>query len=427
MRIVLIILVLLLLMAAITRIGPGESIREMPMSMLALGFTLIVAYLIGKMTSAIGIPKITGYILAGILTGPYIINLLSKSTVQNLQLIDNMALSLIALTAGGEFRYSAIRKQFKTIRSVIFWKILLVIIGFILFIFAYKNYISFLSDQSHGVVLGAALLFGALSIATSPATTIAIISETRAKGKFTDFVLGVTVFKDVIVVLVFSLALSVAKPLILPETHLQFSYFVSVLLEIMLSIVVGIATGALILIYLKYVKEQKALFLLGFIIFIIELSNFIHLEVILVFMVAGFFVQNFSQLGHHLIDAIEDSALPIFVVFFAIAGASLNFNILMQNWTLAIIIVILRLLTTYSGTYIGAQMTSGDNNIKKYGWMGFIGQAGLSLGLSVLLMKKIPGPITKNIATLIVASIAINQIIGPILFRYSIIKVGEGK
>ena len=99
----------------------------------------------------------------------------------------------------------------------------------------------------------------------------------------------------------------------------------------------------------------------------------------------------------------------------------------MQNWLLAIIIVILRLFTTYSGTYIGAELTSGDNNIKKYGWMGFIGQAGLSLGLSVLLMKKIPGPITKNIATLIVASIAINQIIGPILFRYSIIKVGEGK
>jgi Kef-type K+ transport system membrane component KefB len=427
MRIVLIILVLLLLMAAITRISPGESIREMPMSMLALGFTLIVAYLIGKMTSALGIPKITGYILAGILTGPYIINLLSKPTVQNLQLIDNMALSLIALTAGGEFRYRAIRKQFKTIGSVIFWKILLVIIGFILFIFVYKTHIQFLSNQSHGVVLGAALLFGALSIATSPATTIAIISETRAKGKFTDFVLGVTVFKDVIVVLVFSLALSVAKPLILPETHIQFSYFISVLLEIMLSIVIGIATGAVILVYLKYVKEQKALFLLGFIIFIIELSNFIHLEVILVFMVAGFFVQNFSQLGHHLIDAIEDSALPIFVVFFAIAGASLNFNILMQNWLLAIIIVILRLFTTYSGTYIGAELTSGDNNIKKYGWMGFIGQAGLSLGLSVLLMKKIPGPITKNIATLIVASIAINQIIGPILFRYSIIKVGEGK
>jgi Kef-type K+ transport system membrane component KefB len=427
MRIVLIILVLLLLMAAITRIGPGESIQEMSMSMLALGFTLIVAYLIGKMTSAIGIPKITGYILAGILTGPYIINLLSKPTVQNLQLIDNMALSLIALTAGGEFRYSAIRKQFKTIGSVILWQILIVILGFIIFIFLYKSQISFIQNKSLGAILAVGLLFGALSIAKSPATTIAIISETRAKGKFTDFVLGVTVFKDVIVVLVFSLALSVAKPLILPETQIQFSYFISVLLEIMLSIGIGFATGALILVYLKYVKEQKALFLLGFIIFIIELSKFIHLEVILVFMVAGFFVQNFSQLGHHLIDAIEDSALPIFVVFFAIAGASLNFNILMQNWLLAIIIVVLRLFTTYSGTYLGAQLTSGDNNIKKYGWMGFIGQAGLSLGLSVLLMKKIPGPITKNIATLIVASIAINQIIGPILFRYSIIKVGEGK
>jgi Kef-type K+ transport system membrane component KefB len=332
---------------------------------------------------------------------------------------------LIALTAGGEFIYKRIKLQFKTIISVIIWQIMVVIIGFLIFVLLYKNNISFIKDNSITAVLGVGIILGAISIAKSPATTIAVITETKSKGKFTDFILGVTLFKDVVVVLVFSLALSVAKPLIIPEHQLELGYIISVLIEITLSIIVGIASGWIILLYIKNIKAQTALFLLAFMILGIELSKMLHLEFILVFMVAGFFVQNFSSQGEKLILGLEESSLPIFVTFFAIAGASLNFPILIDNWLLAIFIVGIRLLTTWGGTYIGGRLTGADANIKNLGWMGFIGQAGLSLGLSVLVKQNFPGEIGLSIATLIIASIAINQIIGPILFRISLAKVGE--
>ncbi len=424
-RIIITILLLLLLMFFLTRLDPGTSMQHMPESMMALGFALIVAYLFGKILTPFKLPKITGYIIAGIVVGPYLINLLSIPVVKNLQLIDSIALSLIALTAGGEFRYKKIRSQLKVIGSAIFWQIIIVMSGFLVFIILYSRHITFLEHTSLQITIGIALLFGALSIATSPATTIAIITESRARGPFTDFVLAVTVFKDVFVVLIFSIVLSFAKPLILQEQNIQFTYFLSVFFEITLSIIFGVIAGVLILLYLKYIAEQKVLFLLGFILLWIELSHMIHLEVILLFMIAGFFVQNFSSSGSELIESIEEGSLPIFVIFFTIAGASLNFPVFMQNYILAIIIVSLRLITTYLGTYWAGRLTDASREIRQYGWMGFVGQAGLTLGLAVITRKNIPGPIGIGISTLIISSIAINQIIGPVLFRYAVVKAGE--
>ncbi|GAB4366248.1 MAG: hypothetical protein Kow0042_05990 [Calditrichia bacterium] len=424
-RFVLVFLILTLLMVFFTRLKFDGEARPMAESMMALGFTLIVGYLLGLQALRLQLPKITGYILSGFLFGPYFFNLLSKSVVTDLQLIDHIALSLIALTAGGEFRYRVIKKQFRTIGSAIFWQIVIVMLGFILFILFYRNHISFLSNQSLNVALGVGILFGSLSIAKSPATTIAVITETRARGKFTDFVLGVTVFKDIIVVLIFSIALSFSRPLILSNESLHYGYISSVFLEVLYSLFAGVGVGAVIVLYLKYVRIQTTLFLLGLILLGIEFSSLLHLEVILIFIVAGFVVQNFSDKGAGLIEAIEAGSLPVYVIFFAIAGASLNLPVFLSNWSLALLIVGLRLLTTFQGTYLGGKLTGAGREIQHFGWMGFIGQAGLTLGLAMLVRQNLPGTIGINISTLIIASVAINQIIGPVLFRYSLVKVGD--
>jgi len=394
-------------------------------SMMALGFTLITAYLIGKFFTRFQLPKLTGYIVAGILTGPYLINLLSSSVVQNLQLIDEIALSLIALTAGGEFRYKEIRPQIKNIIGAITGKIVLVLAGFVIIFSFFGNHINFLKDETIYTTLGVGLIIGAISIATSPATVIGIIAETKAKGRFTDFVLGVTIFKDILVVLVFSIILSFSQPLISGESSLQLHFIINVLLELVISFAIGIAAGALILFYIKFIDIERAFFLLGIILLGIEASKILHIKLVLVFMVAGFFVQNFSNSGAKLIEGIEKSSLPIYVVFFSIAGATLNLKIFIDNWFIAILIVIFRLFTTYYGTYAGTKITNAPKEIQQYSWMGFIGQAGLSLGFAVMVTQNIPGAIGINIKTLILSAIAINQIIGPVLFRVALIKVGE--
>lgn len=424
-RLLAVIALLMVLMAFFTRIGLNGIDSLIAESMMALGFTLIVAYLTGKLIAPLKLPKITGYLLSGFLVGPYMLGLLTKPVVINLQLINNIALGLIALTAGGEFRFNTIRSQLNTISQAIIWKTLIVIAGFLLFTYFYQGQIAFLKDAGTPIVLGVGLILGSLAVAKSPATTIAVITETDAKGPFTDFVLGVTVLKDIVVVLVFSVSLSLAKPLILGESGLKADYVFFVLKELALSVGLGLIAGFLILLYIKYVDKQRTLFLLGFILLGIEVAKVVHAEIVLIFMVAGFFVQNFSSLGEKLIESIKESSLPIYVVFFAIAGASLNFPVFLENWLLALLLVGLRMLTTFQGTYLGGKLTGAPEVINRYGWMGFIGQAGLSLGLSVLVTQNIPGTIGVSIRTLIISTIAINQIIGPILFRYSLSKAGE--
>ncbi len=401
--------------------------HSMAESMLALGFVLLAAFLFGKIAQRVNLPQITGYLLSGILFGPFVLGIISEQSVLNLQLIDKIALGLIALTAGGEFRYHTMRKQFKTINLVILLQILLVLPGFVLFFLLYGNQITFLQGTSVPVFIGIALIIGSLAVATSPATTIAVITETNAHGNFTDFVLGVTIFKDIVVVLLFSLALSVSRPLILPGESLQAQYILHVLRELGLSILVGAAAGALILLYLKYIKTQTVLFLLGFVLAGIDISYMLHTELVLVLMFAGSLFQNFSNEGSKLIEAIEEGSLPIYVTFFTIAGAALDIPIFLGNMGLALLIVVLRMGTTFAGTYLGGKFTGSSPQVARLGWMGFIGQAGLTLGLVSLVSTSFPGTIGSSIRTLVIASVAINQIIGPVLFRYSLIKTGEGK
>ncbi len=425
MRITIFIILLLLTTAFIQRLIPSHTALPGAEVVLMLGFVLLAAYLLGKSVTRIRLPKISGYLLAGILLGPYFLNYLSSSTVGELKLIDDIALSLIALTAGGEFRLSNVRQKWRLLTSVISWQIVIVLCGVTAGILLLSPWLGFINQQPLRVVLGIGLIFGSLAIAKSPATTIAIITESKARGPLTDLVLEVTVAKDIIVVLVFAVILAFAEPLVLPGQEMRLQYVLSVLGEISLSLFVGGVAGYLIYSYMKYVKQQTFIFLMGFILLIIEVSRLAHLEIVLVFMMAGFMIQNFSKHGDELIHAIESNSLPVYVTFFTIAGASLNFDLFIKNWVFTLLIVGLRLGTTQIGTWLGSRFTTTNVFIRRYSWMGFIGQAGVTLGLSIIVGRTLPGEIGNFIKTIMIAAIAINQLLGPVLFRFALDKAGE--
>jgi len=394
-------------------------------SVLLFGAILIIAYLIGRYLTRFKLPKITGYLLVGIVLGPDIAAFFTRQNIQHLQLIDEIALSLIALTAGGEFVLTRVRQQFNLLIQVTIWQIIVVISGIVLFTLLIAQLIPFLQGEPTAVVVGVGLLLGVLAVAKSPATTIAIITETHSRGPFTNFILGITIFKDLIIVLLFALVLAFAEPLVTASATIHFQFVMTILLEILLSLGAGLLIGGMLYLYIKWVGEDTFLFLFGLILLVIEVAHVLHLELILIFMMAGFLVQNFTRFGHNLISAIEKSSLPVYVVFFALAGASLQFSVLMDNWFLTIMFVGARLITTHAGTVIGARLAGGFPLVEKYGWMGFVGQAGLTLGLVSIIEKELPAPFGTSIKTIIVAAIVINQILGPMLFRWALARSNE--
>lgn len=391
---------------------------------LALGFILVFAYLVGNNLKRLNLPQITGFIIAGILCGPYILNFVSESDVNDLQLFDGLALSLIALTAGGEMKIDRLRRQLKTITSIVFFQMLMVLVGFLILGLIAQYFISFFGGMSLLQLFAFSLLLGTLMAPTSPATTIAVMTETRSEGKFTDLILGSAVVKDFIVIVLFSFSLSFSKSVTAPSLNFDFRFLFHILSEVGGSILIGILIGSGIILYLKFIKKDVVIFILAVAFFSYQISHNYGYHSLLICLVAGFFAENFSSQGKLLISAIERSSVPIYVVFFAISGASLNLSALRQTWLLALVCVVLRGLLKFSGTFIGARLTGEEKEVQTQGWAGFLSQAGVALGMAIVIKDNFPDWGSEFMA-LVLAIIAINQIIGPVFLQRLLVKVKE--
>jgi len=391
---------------------------------IALGFILIFAFLFGKQINRLKLPQITGFILAGILCGPYILKFLNATQVKDLQLLDGLALSLIALTAGGEMQIGRLKGQIKSITSLVIFQTVTIISGFLLFGLLGRQFFPFFANLTVLQAAAAALLMGTLATATSPSSTIAIITETKSKGKFTDLVLSVAVVKDFVVILLFALFLSLSKPVFFTEQGFDIGLLTQILREVGGSVVLGLIVGGGIILYLKYINREMTIFVLSVAFFTYQISHNYGYHPLLICLVAGFIVENFSPHGDRFIQAIEKTSLPVYVVFFAISGASLNFDALQSSWLLALICVFWRGLLKFIGTFAGASAVKEERTVRTLSWAGFISQAGVALGLAIMVEETFPH--WRGVfLSLVLAIIAINQIIGPVLLQKLLLKVRE--
>ncbi len=392
----------------------------------SVGFVLLSGYLSGKLLFKVRLPKLTGYILAGILFGPYLFSFLTHQTVEKLRFIDDLALSIIALSAGGELRLSHLREDSKPlfyITGIQTLGMFLVITGLI---FLLAPLFPFLKGLPPIQVFGIAMIFGIVLVTKSPSTTIAMISELKARGKFTEIVLGITILKDVVVILFFALIFSVSKKILAAETSAEQALLLNLVIELFGSLLVGAAIGWILALYLKKKIPYVSVFIFGLIFFVSKFAPLIHLNILLIFIVAGFLVENLTPLGEALLSVIDRSSLIIYVLFFGVAGASLNLEALKQTWFLALVIAAIRLLAIWLSTYSGSVLARASAAVRKYSWMGFVSQAGVGLGLAILIERTFPAW-GGEFKTLILAVIAINQILGPILFKYALIKSGDAR
>ena len=405
------------------RLAPAGDSTAGASAVMALGFVLIVSFLVGDAVTLAGLPAITGYLLAGMVFGPYVFgwvdpvfSVLSRESVSALRLLDAVALGLIALTAGGELRISAVKRHWHSISGVLGGQVILVFAGMVGGVLIARDTFPALNAYSKETALAAALLFATVALANSPAVVLAIIQECRSRGPVTDVVLAVTVVKDVVVIALFIVVLSVAALLTGANGGFQGGVLLGLGWEVGGSLGAGLLLGWLVAMYLKHVAHEAPLLILAVAFVAVTLLPAWHLSGILACIVAGFYIENFSEHGDDLIRAIERHALPVYVVFFTMAGAGLDLEALATTWPLALYLAGLRLGLTAAGTALGAAWAGSPVNVVKHGWSGFVAQAGVTLGFAVLIQQRLPG-IGEDIMTVILAMVAINQLLGPVLFR----------
>jgi Kef-type K+ transport system membrane component KefB len=363
--------------------------------------------------------------LIGIISGPYILNMVSPQIIARLEFLESLALSFIALNAGGEFRLKQFASNRKGIIYILIFQIIVVFVGAGLAFWVIGKYLDFLSHVTNEIIFGFAILFATVSVSKSPATTIGIITELNAKGKTTDTILSVTILKSIVIVLIFPLLIGWAKMYLQVAETSNIDSILPAFYQILGSIITGLIVGLLTVFYLSKTREGVGLYLLGIALILAELSSLIGLEILLSSMIVGIVVQNFSKHGNSMIKGLELFSLPIYISFFFFTGARLHLDVVSGAILITLFLVIARMLLIYLGTFLGAKLANESKINKNYSWMGYIGQAGIALGLSVLIEKSFPGMIGESFIAIVIATVVINELIGPILFKYVLNKAKE--
>lgn len=413
------------------------DIEFLAFSLASFLFIALAASQIGKLATRFHLPLISGYLLAGILAGPFIFRFIESLNVEALRFLDETALAFIAFAAGSEMALDELRGRYRSIG----WNTITQIVAVYIFcgaaILLLADAIPFMRDLTPAGRIAAALLGGTILAARSPSSAIAIINEMRARGPFTKTVLGVTLVKDVLIVVLFAMSTSVAATL-LTGRQFDIGFIVLVSFEILASIGLGIAVAQLMALILRNHWEDwlkiPLLLLIGYLVFYFagELRHWSHanlpvellFEPLLICMVASFWLTNRSPYRTELRHLLHQVEMPVFVIFFTLIGGSLDIGIVMTLLPITIAIFAARLLALFIGGYLGGLVAGDPAQFNRLTWMAYITQAGVGLGLAKEVANEFP-LLGNDFATLMVAVIVISQLTGPPFFKFAIRLVGE--
>lgn len=393
-------------------------------TMTAIGFLVLAGTLLSELLEPLKLPHLSGYLFAGIIGGPHVLHLVEHETVKQLSPVNTLALALIALAGGVELRVSTLKSVAKSLSYASAIQTSVVLLSMSGVFLALSRFIPFAKDLELKPLIGVALLWGALSVTRSPSACMGILSQTRAKGPLATFSLGFIMLSDVIVVVTLATAIMLARPLISAGASISVDDFNVLGHEILGSISMGTTLGLLLAMYLRLVGGQLILVLLALGFGVTAALKYVHVDPLLTFMTAGFVVQNLSNQGQKLLHAVEQMGSVVFVLFFATAGAELDVPLLKEAWSIALALCFMRALITFLTARVSSRLAGDPPVVKKWGWAGLVSQAGLALGLGVVVRGAFPG-IGAQFNSLVIAAVAINEMIGPILFKLALDRAGE--
>jgi Kef-type K+ transport system membrane component KefB len=390
---------------------------------LAFGYLLLTAYFAGNLFKQVGLPRLTGYIATGIAVGPAGLGMLTEPMVDSLTLVNGMAVAMIALTAGNELEFRAMRPLMRSVA----WISLVAVLGTTVLLsiaaFLSRRWLPFLAELPLGPQIAVACVLGVVMVAQSPAVVVALRDETRADGPVSRTVLGVVVIADLVVILLFAITSSVAKALLGGRSDLV-DTLGALAWELPGSLLVGAVLGAVLALYLRKVGTGAPLFLLLLAFVIAEVGQRLHFDPLLVALAAGMLIRNATGVSEGLHRHIEACSLPVYILFFAVAGATIHLDALALVGLPAVLFVVVRGTGLLVGSRIGARLAGSPDEVRRFAGFGLLPQAGLALALSLLFKKTFP-EFGLHAGALTLAVVAINELVAPVLFRIALVKCGE--
>jgi len=406
--------------------------------LLLVGLIIILSYYFGKNMKFLRLPSIIGFMIFGVVLGPSLLNVLSTPMQQNLSFITNIALGFVALSIGMELKFSTLKRLGSGMVYVILFE------SFAAYIIVFAGL--YLLTRN----LPLSMLFAAVAPASAPAGTVAVIQEYKAKGNLTKALFAVVGFDDGLGIIIFGFSAAIAKDIILHDTGSVSAGLLTTILiplqEIGFSFILGGVIGYVFSLLVSKLRNSDDIPILvfGFVLTACGFSQILHTSIILTVMITGVFIINTqpSSLVNRIQNSMRSFMPLLFILFFTLAGANLHINALPSLGLIGVIYVISRSAGLIFGSRLGAIIGKVDKNIKNYIGLGILSQAGVAIGLALMVKSEFAGQgsmittstgtkmlegdyIGSVILTTVTATCIFFEIIGPILTRIALAKAGE--
>lgn len=401
--------------------------------LLNTGVLLLLAMAAGKIVSLLKIPKVTGYLLLGLVLGPAVSGelwpelnefILNHQIIDNFAVIRELGLALIIFNIGGEFRFEHFKKLGKKVVYVSFFEVIFTfLIVTVLSVFSFYFFFPELSED----IIKYSLILGAVAIATAPAATLLVLREYESQGPVTDYILVLVGLNNILCIVFFKFIFS-STILVAPDYSTPF-------IEIGLSIGLGVLLGLILSFIEKWLEKpsETLMLVLGGVTFNIGIAYIIgkvfpgiRIETLLSNLFMGVAMINSSTKGSFSFKAVKNADLPLYAIFFILAGTKLHLNELLKGGALFFTYTIGRMLGKYYGSLYGVKHFGLYEKLKNNLSLGLFPQAGVAIGLAILLKENDP-LMGKTLATVILSSVMFYELIGPLLTKFSLVRAGEVK
>ena len=410
----------------------------------SISLALVAGLLASRVVKPLKLPAVTGYLIAGILIGPYclghlnlpegfdVIGMLHTTEgVEQLGIISKVALGFIAFAIGTEFEIKNLKKIGKqaTVVGILQAVVTMIVVD------AALIGLHFLLGEDR-FPLSVAIILGAIATATAPAATLMVVKQYKAKGPLTDILLPVVALDDAVGLVAFAVSFGVARALQSGKVDL-ISMLVEPLIEVVGSLLMGALLGALFTwVESFFQSNSKRLCLsLTFVLMSVSLSMLkfsigdVHVgfSSLLVCMMLGTVFCNICKHADELMEKTDKWTMPIYILFFVLSGAELELSVLTSGIVvlIGVVYILFRSLGKYVGAYSSAKMTGCNDNIVKYLGITLLPQAGVALGMSITvkeIMGAAEGSLVRNI---ILFSVLIYELVGPLLTKIALTRAGD--
>ena len=381
---------------------------------LYLSLAMVVALLMTRVTRLVRLPNVTAYLIAGVLIGPGVLNLLNSDSIGTLSVLTSVSLGFIAFSIGDEFKLSTLKQigsqamiitLFEALGAIVLVDCITVALGF---------------------PPAMCITLGALAASTAPAATLMVVRQYKADGPLTRMLLPVVAADDAIGLIAYSISINVAIALAQHESLNIVSTFLIPLVQIAVALLSGALIGfaaALSHRFFRSHTNRMSIAIAG-VFACTALADQFGLSSLLMCMAIGAVYVNLRDDAERVLGCVDDWTYPLFMLFFVISGASLDLGSLPKVGLLGLVYIVTRFGGKWVGSYLGSTLTHQPDVIRQNIGFALMPQAGVAIGMATLAAAQLPGYGTQ-VQTVILAGTLVYELIGPLSAKFALSRAHE--